>query len=180
MNKLNREIDIVQAIPDDADAVLSLWREAADWIQAKGIDQWRASDFALENVLKYIEAAELFVAKHEGVIIGTAIIQWSDGFIWKELDNDQSGYVHKLAVKRDYGGKGLGAVLLQWAETYVRDNGKRLLRLDCMSDNEALNQYYQRQGFTYVCRMDYSSWSGSLYEKVIDPDFENNKEAWVK
>jgi hypothetical protein len=46
---------------------------------------------------------------------GTVTLQWSDKKFWGDLPLD-AGYVHKLAIKRSYGGKRLGLRLLAWAE----------------------------------------------------------------
>ena len=45
---------------------------------------------------------------------------------------------------------GLGARLLAWTGTAVRERGRGLLRLDCPADNTPLRAYYDRAGFRHV------------------------------
>jgi GNAT superfamily N-acetyltransferase len=161
------ELDIIQATPQDVEAILSILAEAAQWIESKGIDQWRVDDFTVETILDYFKGREIFLAVFEGVPIGTFAIQWSDGHIWKELDNEESGYLHRFAVKRAYSGKGIGVNLLNWAEQYIRSQDKRYFRLDCIAENARLNQFYQTAGFLLISRVNVKGWNAALFEKEL-------------
>lgn len=160
-------IKVIQAVSSDVEDVLSLLLEAAQWIESKGIDQWRVRDFTEEMVQEYFNGREIYLALFNGKPIGTFALQWSDESIWKELDNQESGYLHRLAVSRIYSGKGIGNALLNWAEQYIASKGKRYFRLDCMADNVGLNQFYQSAGFMFKVRIDHQTWSAHLYEKEL-------------
>ena len=67
---------------------------------------------------------------------------------WGEREAD-AGYVHRLVVRRDRAGAGLGATILDWAAQQVRAAGREWLRLDVPADNVALCAYYERLGFEY-------------------------------
>ncbi|WP_205127044.1 GNAT family N-acetyltransferase [Paenibacillus ginsengarvi] len=84
-----------------------------------------------------------------------------------ERDDGEAGYVHRLVVARSYGGRGIGGELLDWAADYIRERGKRWLRLDCMADNERLNVYYRGAGLRYVGRVDRKRFSASLFEREL-------------
>ncbi len=45
--------------------------------------------------------------------------------------------------------------------------GKRYLRLDCMAENPALNDYYRRAGFSYRGERRGDGWAASLYERPV-------------
>ncbi|GAA0133994.1 hypothetical protein YSY43_08340 [Paenibacillus sp. YSY-4.3] len=98
-------------------------------------------------------------------MVGTYILTWSDPFIWQELDNAESGYIHRFAVHREYRGLDIGKYLLESAEQQIRLKGKSWIRLDCMAENPRLNQYYRDYGFQYIRRIDGEGWSANLYEK---------------
>jgi ribosomal protein S18 acetylase RimI-like enzyme len=160
-------IELSRADSGDLEKVLNLWLEAAHWIQSKGIDQWRPDSFTIESVDKQFAENELFIAMHQDKLIGCFSIQWQDKFFWKEQENNQSGYVHRLAISRSYSGKGLGKLLLDWAGQHIKANGKTYIRLDCMTDNESLNNYYKGLGFQSRGRSDGDNWSANLYERDV-------------
>ena len=45
--------------------------------------------------------------------------------------------------------------------------GSEYLRLDCVADNEAMNDYYRRSGFGYRGRVVVRGLAVSLYEKRV-------------
>ena len=156
---------IRRAAIDDAPILLSLWLDAAEWLQAKGIDQWHPSRFSLDGAIAAIRDAEVYIAELGREAVGTYLIMWSDPVIWRELDDGEAGYIHKLAVRRDCKGRGLVLKLLRDAERRIAGRGKRLIRLDCMADNERLNRYYLDAGYAFVRRHVDDGWSANLYEK---------------
>lgn len=151
---------------DEAPIVLNLWQMSARWLNSKGINQWRPEHFNLDKVNKLMNnGSDVYLALIENEYVGTYTLTWSDPFIWRELDNLESGYIHKFAVNRDYQGRGIGSVLLHSAEEQIKLRGKTLIRLDCMADNIRLNQYYKDHGFNYIRRVNGEGWSANLYEK---------------
>lgn len=165
--KINR-VDIQRVDELDLAKLQSLYIEAAAWMEAKGIDQWRTSDFTTEHMQKLIRQTELYQVNWSGSIIGGLSIQWKDAIIWKELDCDnEAGYLHKLVVKREYNGLGIGNTVLRWCEAYMKMNGKKLLRLDCVPSNVKLNEYYVTAGFEFRGRTEGKGWAANLYEKAV-------------
>ncbi|SFL34661.1 Ribosomal protein S18 acetylase RimI [Paenibacillus sp. 1_12] len=167
MNDTIHQLEIRRANQDDIPKLQSLYIEAAAWMEAKGIDQWKTSDFTTEYMNELFEQSEVYRVSLRDEIVGGLSIQWCDPFIWKELDCDEAGYLHKLVVKREFGGMGLGIELLKWCEAHLKNNHKKLLRLDCMPRNEGLNAFYTTAGFEFRGRTDGKGWSANLYEKAI-------------
>jgi ribosomal protein S18 acetylase RimI-like enzyme len=151
---------------DEVPIVLDLWKSSGKWLQSEGIDQWNPDRFTLEDVLSYFNNGSIiYLAELDNEIVGTYLITWSDPFIWKELDNTEAGYIHRLAVYRRFKGTGIGLMLLKSAEKQIKLKGKNFIRLDCMADNVRLNQYYRDAGYEYIRRVDGIGWSANLYEK---------------
>lgn len=112
-----------------------------------GFDTWPAR-FPRAVVTHGIAEGELYVAEARGTTIATVTLQWSDSMFWGERAAD-AGYVHRLVVRRDRAGAGLGAAILDWATGRVTAAGRAWLRLDVSADNVALCAYYERLGFEY-------------------------------
>lgn len=169
MNSNKLQLKIRPALTEEAETVLSLWQNSARWLNSNGIYQWEPGHFNREQVIKFVkDGADIYLAEFNNEIVGTYALTWADPFIWKELDNENSGYIHRLAVNRDFKGLGIGYQLLENAEQQIRQKGKTYIRLDCMADNPRLNQYYKDYGFTFVRRYEFErkGWSANLYEKT--------------
>jgi ribosomal protein S18 acetylase RimI-like enzyme len=164
---ISSKLEITRAKAEDVHKLHALYIEAASWMASQGIDQWELADFPAEFMNKLMEKAEVFAVRYEGVVMGGFSIQWTDKSIWKELDSEEAGYVHKLVVKRAYSGLGVGLEMLDWAGNYLRSHNKRWVRLDCMADNTGLNSFYIKAGFQFKRRVDGKTWSANLYEKEI-------------
>ncbi|MFC5451300.1 GNAT family N-acetyltransferase [Paenibacillus aestuarii] len=162
------KLDIRRAVLADAETIRGLLVGAAQWIQrTKGVDQWREERFTYAYVSEVIERYEVFVAQMGEVVVGCFSVQWEDRVIWGDQFHENAGYVHRLAVSRAHPNMGIGARLINWAEDYVKNQGKSWLRLDCMAENAALNRYYVREGFALRGRYDGEGWSAHLYERHV-------------
>jgi GNAT superfamily N-acetyltransferase len=162
-------ITISQAISSELDIILDILEEAACWITSKGIDQWQPGDFigtGRKKIADQIEQGEVYLASVDGQVAGTFTLQWADPAVWKDVPDD-AGYVHRIAIRRAFAGKGLGQIMLEWAGSMAASQGKRYLRLDCMTENTALRQYYTHAGFDYCGDIHGKSWSASLYQKHV-------------
>ncbi|NIK80029.1 GNAT superfamily N-acetyltransferase [Paenibacillus castaneae] len=163
-NKLT--LDVRLASIDDGETIVKLWQDSARWLLSKGINQWRPEYFNVSQVKDWIDHnAEIYLASLNNEIVGTLLICWSDPSVWGELDDDDSGYIHRFAISRNHVGSGIGESFLKWAENYIRLSGKSKVRLDCMAANDKLNQYYQRNGYQYVKTTADETWRANLYEK---------------
>lgn len=68
---------------------------------------------------------------------------------WERVPNDQSLYIHKLYLKPELQGSGIGARALQWLEEKARDfNGTRM-RLRVNRKNHTAIRAYLRHGFVF-------------------------------
>ena len=134
--------------------IIQLLKDRASWLQSNGIDQWSyllsgGEDFEIEQA---ILNNETYVAECNNKIIGTFTVssvqsEW-DLEIWGEK-KDQSLYLHRLAVKTECKGNGLGHKMIRWIEETLSDQSN-YLRLDCVSKNPRLNQFYEEYGFTFL------------------------------
>jgi len=164
---LGSDVRIIRAQQGDLDRVLEILEEASRWLSSKGLEtQWLPSPAFRQTIKNNIEHGDVYVVKDVEGTVGTITLQWGDKKFWGDLPPD-SGYVHKLAIKRSYGGKRLGLRMLQWAEAKARVEGKRYLRLDCLASNKTIRDYYEKAGFVHVRDTLAPGWKASLYEKKL-------------
>jgi len=156
---------LAKATVDDAETVADILEDAAVWLWGRGIRQWVPGTGDDAALAARIARGEVYLARHGGDPAATLTLQWRDEETWGPMPDD-AGYVHGLAVRRLYGGRGLGRALLAWAEDRARAAGRAYLRLDCMAKNAALRAYYEGAGFTERMDVPHDDWS-ALYEKRV-------------
>ena len=89
-----------------------------------------------------------------------------------------AGYVYRLAVDRAHAGRGFGLRLLDWADEQIRARARARLRVDVVTGNGPLRDYYESAGFAH--RRDLAGefvardgtrrpWQTSLYERSANP-----------
>jgi ribosomal protein S18 acetylase RimI-like enzyme len=155
-----------QARLADLDTVVSMLEEAARWMIRREIEGWTPDGFSRERIAVLIESGEIYLAVLGGWLAGTFALQWSDRETWGDVPDD-AGYIHGLAIRREFAGKGLGREMLRRAEQMVSRSEREYLRLDCVADNMPLNEYYRRAGFAYRGRSVVRGLTVSLYEKRV-------------
>ena len=152
---------------EDVETVARLLEEATVWVGELGHEQWPCP-YPREDLLGAIDRGEVYVAELDGDVVGTITVLADDPVYWGARPPD-AHYVHKLAVRRDRAGRGLGAALVEWADDGAAAAGRAFLRLDCLRDDEGIRAYYERLGFEH--RGDFDDRARglflSLYERPV-------------
>jgi GNAT superfamily N-acetyltransferase len=164
---IGSDLKLVRAQGADLDKVLEILEEASQWLSSKGLEtQWLPGPAFRQTIKDSIDRGEVYVVKDVKKTVGTITLQWSDKKFWGDIPPD-AGYIHKLAITRSHAGQRLGLRMLEWAETKVRAEGKRYLRLDCLASNKTIREYYEKAGYVHVRDVLVPGWKASLYEKKL-------------
>jgi ribosomal protein S18 acetylase RimI-like enzyme len=78
-----------------------------------------------------------FVAVRQGIVIGTVMAGY-DG---------HRGWIYSIAVRPADQKKGIGSALLTFAEKKLSSLGCMKINLQIMADNDAVQQFYQANGY---------------------------------
>lgn len=137
----------ISEIPD----ILSITWACAQKMQENGIFQWNEHYPSEVAFKKDVERDELYVAEENGRILGAIVIST---FMDEEYvpikwltPNGNSTYIHRLCVHPDHQGKGLAQQLMDFAESYSRDNSFVSVRLDTFSQNLRNQRFYEQRGY---------------------------------
>jgi GNAT superfamily N-acetyltransferase len=173
------------ATPQDLRKVLRLVRGASKWLRIrKGTDQWATP---WPDPVRYRERlrSDLILGKtwlvwDDTTVAGTITLDTDEPFaapgepVWPaDKRHELALYVRRMIVKRSYGGKGIGAALLDWAaDVAKREHGASLIRVDVWTTNKNLHEYYLDQRFTPCPGRDPQALgnypSQALFERDID------------
>ncbi len=155
-----------RAQQEDAVVVAGLLDEATVWVNDLGFNQWPLP-FPRHQLAGAIERGEVYVVESEdGEAVATVSMLPDDPVYWGDQPPD-AFYVHKLAVRRDQAGRGIGAAVVEWANAEAAEAGREFLRLDCLGDNPGIRDYYEDLGFEHRSDVVLDGRTISLYERSV-------------
>jgi GNAT superfamily N-acetyltransferase len=150
-------VNIRVAAPRDLELVGRILDETAEWPQP----------FPRNELEERIAGSELFVIDLDGAPAATFTLLWDDPSFWGERP-PAAAYLHKLAMRPAFRGRGLGARIVEWAERRAAEAGRAYLRLDCKRSNGGIRSYYERLGFEYRGDADHpGGFTAALYERPV-------------
>jgi GNAT superfamily N-acetyltransferase len=149
-------VNVRAAGPDDVEAVAEILDEGKVWPRP----------FPRDELAERIDRDELFVVDVDGEPAATFTLLWDDPSFWGERPPD-AAYLHKLAVRSPFRGRGLGAHIVEWADRRAAEAGRAYLRLDCLRDDPGIRGYYERLGFEHRGDVDHPRFMAALYERPI-------------
>lgn len=137
----------ISEIPD----ILTITQACAIKMQKNGIFQWNEHYPSKEAFVKDIEREELFVIEENDTILGTVVISTLMDEEYKPIKwltpNGNNTYIHRLSVHPDHQGKGLAQKMMDYAESFSKENGFLSVRLDTFSKNKRNQRFYEQRGY---------------------------------
>jgi GNAT superfamily N-acetyltransferase len=142
-------LSIRQAAIQDIDVVSDILREAAAWLEQSGMPLWRQDELQPNNIAADVHSGLFFLAKRDGEPAGTIKYQLEDQLFWPDVPQNDSAFIHRLAVRRRFAGGEISSALILWAISRTHALGRRYLRLDCEASRTRLRALYERIGFRF-------------------------------
>ena len=137
----------------DMDAIMAIVKGTVYLMTAEGSDQW-SDDYPLpEHFLPDIDAGTLFIHEESGRMAGFICINDIQPAEYAALtwqSDAPSLVIHRLAVAPDARKKGIGGLLMAFAEELAGSAGIHNLRSDTYSLNKGMNYLFSRSGYHKV------------------------------
>jgi len=154
----------------DTEQILDILFEIATDLKAKQIIQWQEwlapSREDLQWINNLIKNDSFYLILNDSTTIGIFSLSDSDQKYWgKSVDN--SKYLHSLAVLPSYKKYQFGKNVINLIKADLKTKGYDYLRLDCISSNQKLKNYYSNQEFNEVGLTTIGSHSFTLFEYTI-------------
>lgn len=149
-------VNISECDPAKARIVLDILQESVNWLIQTERTMWSLDDVSEARVYPDVERGLFFVAMLEGKPAGVMKYQTEDLFVWPEITDGKSAFIHRLAVRRCFAGQGISDALIRFAADRALASGKVWLRLDCAADRPKLRAVYEKYGFALhsICQVD--------------------------
>ena len=167
-----------RAKEQDAAVIMKIIEQAQADLKESGIDQWQngypnmeviLNDIMHNNSYVLIEGDQLI-----GAAVGTAVISFDGEETYSKIYNGnwisagQYAVIHRIAIAREYKGKGLSSGIIENAEAMCREREVRSIRVDTHKDNISMQKMLSKNGFKYCGIIYLKDGSERLaYEKLL-------------
>ena len=163
------QLAIRQATRADAQLISEILLEAARWLEHEGMPMWRDDELLPARLMEDVSAGLFFIGEIADEAAATIRFQCEDPVFWPDVPADESAFVHRIAVRRRFAGRGVSAALLRWAAERAQALGRRFLRLDCEASRPRLRAVYERFGFRHHSDRQVGPYFVSRYEIPLSP-----------
>ena len=144
----NEDIKVLNTTRDDLDIILWLFQQAISLQGKNGYKVWEGIDKTA--LLKDIDNGLQYKIVKDDHVLCIFSIQYNDPFIWRERDQDNAIYLHRIVVNPDYKGQKQFLKVLTWAKEFAAEKNLRFIRMDTWADNEKIIEYYKSFGFGFI------------------------------
>jgi ribosomal protein S18 acetylase RimI-like enzyme len=136
----------------DIDTILSILNKMANDLKAKKINQWTQWLSPQSLDIKWINdkilSQSFFFVFIDDEMAGMFSLSNSDEKYWGP-QIIKAKYLHSLTTLPNFKGQGLAKKVIAKIKSDLVNSDFKYIRLDCISTNTHLIDYYQSQGFVY-------------------------------
>ena len=157
----------------DLKNIMKMYNSCVGGMLKNGIDQWDETYPNAEIIAEDLELGTYFVAEVDGQIVGGINIDRQQDPTYLDIDwqddSNQFLVVHRLGVKAENWGDGIGKVLMIFTEQLVKETGLSSIRLDTYSGNPKAMEFYLRLGYSELGTIDLKPNKNKYhcFEKII-------------
>lgn len=139
---------IIPATSIDLEYVLELFEKAIQYQKENNYIGWQSMD--KEFIETDIHKGLLYKVVSEEKILGIFCVCFVDKLIWRDKENGNAIYLHRIVLNREYAGAKVFKTILHWAINYSKVNNLNYVRMDTWAENSKLIDYYKKYGFRFI------------------------------
>jgi ribosomal protein S18 acetylase RimI-like enzyme len=139
---------VEHSVPSDLDTVYDLFDKSVQYQIQNGYPDWRYYD---KNAIRRdIDEGNHYKICTDGHIAIVFSVRYSDKIIWRERDQQDAVYLHRIVVNPAFKGRKLFGEILDWSADHCRQKNLAFVRMDTWAHNPNLIRYYEGFGFEFV------------------------------
>ncbi|AIJ37726.1 GNAT family N-acetyltransferase [Flavobacterium psychrophilum] len=145
--KRTENYQIVNTSTADLDFIYTLFEEAITYIKKNNYVGWTTYDknFIKQDIKKSLQ----FKIINGNDILCLFSICFSDILIWREMENGDAIYLHRIDVNPKFKGQKQFEKILNWIIEFAKEKGLKYIRMDTWADNPNIIEYYKSYGFQF-------------------------------
>lgn len=142
---------VKQADEHDIPIVEEILMDAVLWMTKCGLqNQWNESNVKWSMLSKSYRIDNFYIAYHNGLPVACMALTDYDPAYWPDIPKGESLFLHKLAVRRSFAGKGLSKELIHYAINLAKHYHINAIRLNCNQHRSKLRAVYENNRFICV------------------------------
>ena len=142
------KITIRNTEPADLFEIFTFFEESVKYQEARGYPSWRNMDRSA--VIRDMQSVNQFKIVSDRVIAIVFSVCYTDPVIWREKENGDALYLHRIVVNPVFKGQKLFGKILEWSIAHAREKDLRFIRMDTWQANPNIVEYYKTFGFRFV------------------------------
>lgn len=142
---------IKQANENDIPIIEEILLDAVNWLLKNEMQNtWNESNVKWSYLSKSFKINNFYIAYQNELPAACMALTDYDPTFWPNIQEGQSLYLHKVAVKRAFAGKGFTKELIDFAKSLARSHCINAIRLNCNQHRNKLRTVYENEGFICV------------------------------
>ncbi|MGZ3902365.1 MAG: GNAT family N-acetyltransferase [Bacteroidia bacterium] len=125
-----------------------MFEEAINYIKRNKFVGWTTYDKPC--LIRDLENKLQFKVISEQEILAVFSITLNDKLIWREMENGDAIYLHRIVVNPKFKGQKQFEKILNWVKIFASEKGMKFIRMDTWAANPNIIQYYKSFGFTHI------------------------------
>lgn len=132
----------------DLGLIYELFEQSINYQEKNGYPVWRNYDRIA--IIKDIENKNQYKVIIDSSIAIVFSVGYSDKIIWRQYDQGNSLYLHRIVVNPKLKGQRLIGKIVDWAIHQCKQRALNSIRMDTWANNASLIEYYKAFGFTVI------------------------------
>jgi ribosomal protein S18 acetylase RimI-like enzyme len=132
----------------DLPFIYELFEHSINYQEKKGYPVWRNYD--RNAIVRDIENNNQYKIIADVTIAMVFSVAYTDKVIWRERDQGDSIYLHRIVINPEFKGQKLFGLVVEWSKTHIKNKGLRSIRMDTWAANPNIINYYKGFGFNVV------------------------------
>lgn len=132
---------------DQPEIFLTILHEVGQWLVVSGQTMWEPHTLTAENLIDEYTRGNCYVMYADGTPAATFILQWKDPLYYAEVPDNTAGFIHKVAIRRQFAGQDLFPPMLDFCRAECLKRGIHELQLETDATRPKLMAFYERHQF---------------------------------
>ena len=132
---------------DQPDDFLSILREAGQWLTNTNQEMWQLDTLTAGNLFDEYTRNNCHVMYADQIPAVAFILQWKDPLYYADVPDNTAGFIHKLAIRRQFSGQNLFAHVLDFCRSECLTRTIHEIQLETDATRPSLLRFYERHGF---------------------------------
>lgn len=156
---------------DRSDAFLTILREVGQWLTEAKQEMWQLDTLSPDHLFDEYTQGNCYVMYADQVPAATFILQWKDPLYYADVPENTAGFIHKVAIRRQFAGQGFFAPMLDFCINECLKRHIHQIQLETDATRPSLLRFYEQYGFQPTYRKPIQEFGQMFYCQYYKLEF---------